>query len=204
LVGIKDLMREYERARFPVNRRLDVHAEGPQVARERALHWIQSMAHERPGEELLLIVDRVAAGGRSASPVGAAIRELLQQLVGGLIDWWQPFAAGSIALRIASNPQMNTRIRSRNDDEDERAAAISGKVQPPPAVDIPPELLEMARGTAALRIFREELSIGLEDVILREVWIEAQTLAMERRMTFAEALDLVNREEKARTTDDAP
>jgi hypothetical protein len=63
VAGLHDLAREYEAQRFPPTRRLDLHAEGPQVARDRALHWIQSFAHEQPGAELLLIVER---GGRPA------------------------------------------------------------------------------------------------------------------------------------------
>src|SRR5688572_27101090 len=102
MAGMNDLMREYEQARFPADRRLDVHGEGPAVARERVLQWIQSWAHESPGLELLLIVDRVRRPGRPVSPVAKAVQTLLAELQGKLLDWWQPFAPGSIAVRVAT------------------------------------------------------------------------------------------------------
>jgi hypothetical protein len=196
---MKNVMRDYERARFPQDRRLDVHGEGPKVARERALQWIQSRAHESPGQELLLIVERGRSAGRRATPVATSVQTLLDELQGRLIDWWQPFAPGSIAVRIAADPRME-RLETphRVEAGDGRTAATAGAARPSPLLDIPDDLLATARRTAALRLEREGLTIRLEEVVLREVWIEVQTRAMDRRIAFAEALEEVYREEKAR------
>ncbi|MEX2570844.1 MAG: hypothetical protein WD737_06025 [Gemmatimonadota bacterium] len=190
MAGLSDLMREYERARFPAHRRLDLHGEGPRVARERALRWIQSRAHEAPGEELLLILERGGRPGRGPSPAASEVGRLLRDLEGKLIDWWQPFAPGSLAVRIANEPNVLPLPRpSRRPTGDGRTEETAGSARPPPRLDIPPELYEMASRTAELRISREGLSIGVLEVVLREVWIEVQALAMERRLTFAAALE---------------
>ncbi|MEX2581709.1 MAG: hypothetical protein WD766_00410 [Gemmatimonadota bacterium] len=195
-----ELMREYERARFPADRRLDVHGEGPEMARERALRWIQSRAHEAPGEELLLIVERGGRPGRSPSPVATAVSRLLADLEGKLVEWWQPFAAGSLALRVAIRPSVLPRpSASAAPDGDGRTEETAGAARPPPAADIPPELMDAATRAAELRIEREELSIRVMDVVLREVWIEAQAIAMEERLSFQVAMDRIVDAERERT-----
>jgi hypothetical protein len=195
---MKDLMRQYERARFPADRRLDVHGEGPRAARDRVLHWIQSRAHETPGEELLLIVERGRTAGRRSNAVTGAIQELLETLTGRLIDWWQPFTPGSIAFRIARDPRMIPLPVSRAPEPgDGRTVPTSGAARPSPLDDIPAELLGMARAATELRIFREGLTVRVEEIVLREIWIEAQATAMERRIGFAEGLETVLEAEKA-------
>jgi hypothetical protein len=199
MAGMSDLMREYERARFPADRRLDVQGEGPRVARERALHWIRSRAHEAPGQELLLIAERGRRPGRGPGPVEAEMRKLLDELRGKLIDWWQPFTPGSLAMRIALDPRMWRPIATSPEPPgDGRTEQTAGSARPSPHTDIPPELLATARQVAELRIEREGLSIRILDVILREVWIEAQAFAMDRRVTFATAFEQVLRDESER------
>lgn len=189
MAGLKDLMRDYERARYPEDRRLDLHGEGPRPARERALHWIQSRAHETPGEELLLIVERGGRPGRSASPVETEVRKLLEEIQGRLIDWWQPFAPGSLAVKVSLEPRMEARRKTVAQlDGEGRTEETAGAARPPPHRDIPPELIELATRAAELRIEREGLSMRILEVVLREVWIEAQALAMEERVGFDEAL----------------
>jgi len=200
VTGMRDLMREYERKRFPAERRLDLQGEGPRSARERALHWIQSKAHENPGEDLLLVVERVGAPGRPPSPVHVEVQKLLRELEGRLIEWWQPFAPGSIALRTSLTPTMHLpapRPGARVEGEG-RTEETAGAARVPPREDIPPELLDQAERTAERRIEREGHSIRLLDVVLREVWIEVQALAMEERLTFDEALRRVEERERGR------
>jgi hypothetical protein len=205
LAGLNELMREYERARYPEDRRLDLHGEGPRVARERALQWIQSRAHESPGDELLLILHRSRRVARTLSPVETAVRDLLDDLTGKLIDWWQPFAPGSVALRIAHAPSLlPTHPGHRRDagsTTGDESGAETGFVSP--LRDIPPELLERARRAAQIRLDREGLSIRLEEVMLREIWIEAQALAMERRVSFEAAVDLLLARELERYQEEA-
>ena len=197
MAGLNELMREYERARFPEARRLDLHGEAPRVARDRALQWIQSRAHESPGEELLLIVERGVRPGKPPSPREAEVRELLDSLRGRLIEWWQPFAPGSLAVRIGLEPRMEPwpEPRPRTDAGDGRTAETAGAARPAPEEDIPPELLDLARSVTMLRIEREGLSSRIMTVVLREVWIEAQALAMELRLGFDEALEAIRRRE---------
>lgn len=196
---MSELMREYERSHFPPERRLDLQAETPGTARERALHWIQSRAHEEPGQELLLIVERGMRPGQRPSPVASAVSDLLRGLEGRLLDWWQPFAPGSIALRIADRPAMARAAPSTvpTSEDDGRLGSTAGTARPAPADDIPPELLEGATLAAELRLEREGLSPRILDVVLREVWIEAQAMAMEQRITFAEAIGLVTANERS-------
>jgi hypothetical protein len=199
MTGMKDLMREYERVRFPPDRRLDLQAEGPGAARERALAWIQSRAHEAPGQELLLIAARGVRPGAQPGAVEDSLRKLLNDLQGRLIDWWQPFAPGSLALRIATQPTMLPRSRPlAKEVGDGRTQETAGAARPSPLDDIPPELLDLARRATALRIEREGLSIRIEEVVLREVWIEVQARAMDRRTSFEAALDALYREELGR------
>lgn len=190
LSGLGDLMRQYERARYPQERRLDVHGEGPAVARERALRWIQSRAHEEPGQELLLIVARGGRPGKPPGPVETEVRSLLDELEGKLIDWWQPFAPGSLALAIAREPTMLNGGHARPAQPgDGRTRETAGAARPAPERDIPPELLDLATRIAELRVEREQHSIRVLPVVLREIWIEAQALAMEERVGFDTALE---------------
>lgn len=196
MVEMRDLMREYERSRYPAHRRLDVQAEGPQTARERVLKWIQSRAHEEPGEDLLLIVARGTRPGAPPPPIEVEVRKLLDGLQGKLIEWWQPFAPGSLAVRLARDPSMfHPGDRPDPHAGDGRTRETSGVAQPPPSRDIPPELYETARRVADLRIEREGLSSRVLDVMLREVWNDAQALAMEDRRTFESSLGTLLDEE---------
>jgi hypothetical protein len=203
VAGLNELMREYERARFPAARRLDLHGEAPRVARDRALQWIQSRAHESPGEELLLIVERGGRPGKPPSPLEGEVRELLESLRGRLIEWWQPFAPGSLAVRIALEPRMTPwpEPRPSLDAGDGRTAETAGAARPPPDRDIPSELLDLARAVTELRLQREGLSSRIADVVLREVWIEAQALAMEARVGFDIALERIRGAELERAAD---
>lgn len=203
MASMKDLMREYERVRYPADRRLDLHGEGPSVARDRALHWIQSRAHESPGEELLLIVERGSTRGRRPGAVAECVRKLLEELEGRLIEWWQPFAPGSYAVRIATDPRMAPVQEPRVTDLDGgRTAETAGAARPSPLSDIPAALLGTARHAVELRLAREGLSVRLEEVVLREIWIDAQARAMEKRTSFELALEEILAEESLRALDD--
>ncbi len=189
---MRDLMRAYERARYPAHRRLDVQAEGPHTVRERVLQWIQSRAHEEPGEDLLLIVARGAQPGAPPSPLEVEVRKLLDRLEGRLIEWWQIFTPGTLAVRLAREPSMfHPAAKPEPEDQDGRTPETAGAARPLPDQDIPPELYDVVRRVAELRIEREGLSSRVLDVLLREVWNESQALAMEDRLTFAAALDAV-------------
>jgi hypothetical protein len=204
--GFANLSREYEERRFPPARRLDVHGEGPAVARDRALRWIQSHAHEAPGTELLLVVERGGRPGGRPGPVRAAVEALLRDLEGRLVEWWSTFAAGSIAVKVAADPRMAAGpggAPDHFDPADGRTPDTAGAAMPPPDLDIPAELLPLARTVAEMRRDSEGLSLGLFEVVLRRVWIEAQALAMADRVEFADALRvLLDRErERAREAD---
>jgi hypothetical protein len=187
--GLGDLKREYERSRFPADRRLDLHGEGPRVARERALHWIQSHAHEEPGSELLLVAERVTRPGRPPGAVATEISKLLGELQGKLITDWSPFTPGSFAVKLSTDPRMvppaPKKPVSNGDTKDIADPALA------PTRDIPPELLGFAEQATELRLQREDLSRGLREVIMREIWIEVQAMAMERRLTFGQAMDRI-------------
>jgi hypothetical protein len=203
VAGLHDLAREYEARRFPPTRRLDLHAEGPQVARERALHWIQSMAHERPGEELLLIVERGSRPGRPAGPVRRAVEKLLVELQGRLVEWWQEFTPGSLALRISADPRMYAVPTASPPAQGEgRTAETAGAATLALHHDVPDELLDVARRTAELRRVREAISVGMSDMVVRRVWIEAQAIAMEERVSFEEALGRLLEEERRRVLEE--
>lgn len=188
-MDFRDLAREYEARRFPASRRLDLHGEGPAAARERALHWIQSFAHEEPGQELLLIVERGRAPGRPASPVRTAVERLLVELQGRLVEWWQDFGTGGLALRLADDPRMSIAVEPPPQVGDGRTADTAGAAAIRVEDDIPPELLGTASQIAELRRDRERLAVGLIEVVLRRVWIEAQATAMAERTSFEAALD---------------
>lgn len=204
MAGLHDLAREYEARRFPPTRRLDLHGEGPAVARQRALHWIQSRAHEAPGEELLLIVERGGRPGRPTSPVRSAVERLLEELQGHLIDWWQQFGPGSLAVRIADDPNMLPgRDAPLPDPSDEgRTPETAGTALLALHHDIPDELMELALPAAELRRDREGISVRLLDAVLRRVWIEAQALAMSERVSFRQALRSILESERARAREE--
>jgi hypothetical protein len=195
--GFDNLAREYEARRFPPNRRLDLHGDGPAAARDLALLWIQSYAHEEPGAELLLIVDRAPRPGRPASPVRVAVEKLLEELDGKLISWWQQFGSGRLALRISSEPNMRPAPPPRVEPAGEgRTPETAGTAILALHHDIPDALLDIATEAAELRRDREEISVGLMDVILRRIWIEAQAAAMTERIPTAEALRRILRNER--------
>ena len=194
-----DLLREYEARRFPPTRRLDLHAEGPLAARERTLKWIQSFAHEQPGTELLLVVERGGRAGRGTNPVRKAVEGLLEHLSGKLIEGWQPFGPGSIALVVSAEPTMRPlRPPPREPKGEGRTEETAGAALLAPEADIPPDLLPLARRAAELRRTREGLALSLLEVLLRRVWIDAQAAAMAEEIDFEAALLRIVRVEEAR------
>ena len=201
--GFGELARDYEARRFPPTRRLDLHGDGPGVARERALKWIQSFAHEEPGSELLLIVERGHGRRRPPTPVRREVEKLLVDLEGRLIDWWQEFAEGSLALRISDDPRMHPFGEPPAPRPDEgRTPETAGEAMIAPELDIPGELLGLAERAAELRRDREGLSVGLLEVVLRRIWIEAQADAMSLEIGFGEALERILEAEQARAAEE--
>lgn len=196
---LNELSREYEARHYPPTRRLDLQGEGPETARQRALRWIQSFAHEQPGADLLLVVDRGRRAEARKGPVRVAVERLLEELRGGLIDWWQPFAEGSLAVRIARDPRRFAPAEPPPADPGEgRSDATAGRAYLPPEADIPEELLPLAHRAAELRRAREGQAVGLREVVLREVWIEAQAAAMTERTGWAAALEEIAEREAER------
>lgn len=196
---LNDLAREYEARHYPPTRRLDLQGEGPETARQRALRWIQSYAHEQPGADLLLVVERGRRGGGRRGPVRLAVEALLEELRGGLIEWWQPFADGSLAVRVSRDPQRFAPGAPPPADPGEgRTDATAGRAYLPPEADIPEALLPLARRAAELRRTREGQAVGLAEVVLREVWIQAQAAAMAADTGWEEELARIARAEEAR------
>ena len=196
---LNELSREYEARHFPPTRRLDLQGEGPETARQRALRWIQSFAHEQPGAQLLLIVERARRDATRKGPIRQSVEKLLDELQGGLIEWWQPFAEGSLALRVSADPQLRRAPAPRPRDPGEgRTDETAGRAYLHPEADIPEELLPLARRAAELRRTREGQAVSLTDVVLREVWIEAQAAAMTDRIDWETALHAIARREEAR------
>lgn len=192
-----DLSREYEARRYPPTRRLDVQGEGPETARQRALRWIQSFAHEQPGADLLLVVERGRGARRGA--VRVSVEKLLAELQGGLIEWWAPFGDGSLALRVSLDPRMQRLAERPTEPEGEgRTEATAGAAYVRPQDDIPPELLPLAGRAAELRRVREGLPVGVTEVIMRRLWIDAQAAAMTDRTSWEDALRSIVRAEEAR------
>jgi hypothetical protein len=194
---LNDLSREYEARHFPPTRRLDLQGEGPQTARDRALRWIESFAHEQPGADLLLIVER--GRHRQRGPVRQAVEALLDELSGGLIDWWQPFAEGSLALRIARDPRrVPLAGPAKPPPGDGRTPETAGAAYLAPQADIPPELLPVAARAAELRRTREGLAVAMGDVVLRGIWIDAQVRAYEEGVAWEQALaEVLEAEQRA-------
>ncbi len=202
MAHLNELFREYEGRHFPPTRRLDLQGEGPATARDRALRWIQTFAHEDPGAELLVVLER---GKRTASPMGAvrlSVEKLLEELTGSLIDWWQPFGPGGVALRISDRPTMFRADAKPVDPGEGRTAATAGAAYLPPEDDIPEELLPLASRAAELRRNREGLSVAILEVVLRRIWIEAQATAMGEGIAFEEALRRIVAQEEARAFGD--
>ncbi len=198
MAHLNDLAREYEARHFPPMRRLDLHADGPDTARRRAERWIQTFAHEQPGANLLIVVERGGRGGRPTA-VRTAVQSLLDGMVGGLLEWWQPFGPGSLTLRVALDPRTAPLVTPVPEDPtDGRTEATAGAVLLTPEADIPGDLLPLARRGAELRRTREGLSVGLLQVVLRRVWIEAQARAMDQRVSFGAALEHIVRDEELR------
>ncbi|HYJ80611.1 MAG TPA: hypothetical protein VEW03_13445 [Longimicrobiaceae bacterium] len=199
MTRLSELAREYEARHFPPARRLDLQGEGPETARERALRWIQSCAHEQPGADLLLVVERGRRPGARKGPVRQAVEKLLEELAGGLIDWWQPFAEGSLALRLAREPRLRPPAAAPPPPAGEgRTPETAGERWLAPRADIPPELLPLAERVAELRRTREGLAVGVAEVLLRQVWIEAQARAMSGRVRWEAALAELLADEQAR------
>jgi hypothetical protein len=196
---LNELSREFESRHYPPTRRLDLQGEGPETARQRALRWIQSFAHEQPGADLLLIVERARRAGGRKGPIRTAVEKLLDELNGNLIDWWQPFAEGSLAVRVSADPHRYRPAGPRPQDPGEgRTDETAGRAWLHPEADIPEELLPLARQAAELRRTREGQAVGLMDVVLREIWIEAQAAAMTDRTDWETALGAIARRERAR------
>jgi hypothetical protein len=201
---LNELAREYEARHYPPTRRLDLQGEGPDTARQRALQWIQSFAHEQPGADLLLVVERGRRPHGRRGAVRLAVEKLLDELSGGLIEWWQPFAEGSLALRIARDPRRWApgAPRPREDPTEGRSPETAGAAYLHPEADIPEELLPAARRAAELRRTREGLAVSLMDVVLRRLWIEAQARAMSERVSWEHALRDILRAEEAAVYED--
>ncbi len=194
---LDQLMREYEIRHFPLSRQLDLHADGPRAARTRALRWIQSFAHENPGEELLLIVERGRRPGTLAGPVRRELEALLTELEGGLIEWWQPFGSGSLALRLADEPNVLQQPRAPFEPPHEgRTAETAGAALIELADDIPKKILPLLERAAELRRMREGVSLGLIPLLLRRIWIEAQAHSMNESVDFKAGAEWVLAREK--------
>jgi hypothetical protein len=202
--GLHDLGREYEARRFPPGRRLDLHGEGPAAAGERALRWLQSHAHEEPGAEVLLILERGRGAHGRRSGVRAAVESVLDRLTGRLIEWWQPFTPGTVAVRLAESPDMKQAgpTRPRELPLDGRDARTAGALTLAAAEDIPRELIPLARMATELRRSREGLPTGAAEVLLGGIWIEAQAEAMSERISFDEALRRLLQRERSLAIDE--
>jgi hypothetical protein len=204
LTHLNELFREYEARHYPPTRRLDLQGEGPATARDRALRWIQMHAHENPGTELLLVLER---GRRTEaarkSPVRLAVEGMLRDLTGKLVEWWQPFGPGTIAVRISGSPAMFAPAPPPKHAEGEgRTPETAGAAYLDPEADIPDALLPLARRVAEMRRTREGQAVSLLEVVLRGVWIEAQAIAMEERATFEDALLRIRADEEAKALAD--
>ena len=203
MTRLSELSREYEARHYPPTRRLDLQGEGPETARQRALQWIQSRAHEAPGSDLLLVIERGRRPSGRRTAVRQAVEKLLDELAGGLIDWWQPFAEGSLAVRVSRDPhRFRPPGEAPPDPHDGRTAETAGAAYLPPQADIPEELLPAAQRAAELRRTREGLGVGLIDVVLRGLWIEAQARAFSERVSWETALLDILEDEKRRMFED--
>lgn len=182
------LMRDYEERHFPVSRRLDVHAEGPLVARDLTLRWLRSRAHEDPGSELLVIAERGVRPGREHGAVWRAVESLLNEMQGKLLDWWHPFGPGSLAIGLSRAPDVLERPVAKQPEGEGRTPETAGERYLATREDVPPELWDSVERIAEMRRERQGLSVGLLEVVSRRVWIDAQAAAMNQRIGFDEAL----------------
>lgn len=197
------LMRAYEARHFPPGRRLDLQGEGPDTARRRALRWIQTFAHEEPGPELLLIVERGRPAGARPTLLRRAVERMLDDLSGTLLDGWSAFGDGSLAVRVSADPRMRRRGEPPPPAAGEgRTEATAGAAFVEVEDDIPGELLPMAQRAAELRRAREGLPVGLTDTVLRRLWIEAQAAAMTEGTGWEDALAAILSDEEARLYDE--
>lgn len=199
---VHESTRAYEARHFPAAYRLDLHAEGPQGARRRALRWIELMAHEHPGDEVLMVVERGGQVRRESGPVRLEVEALLEELNGALIDGWQRFGTDGVAVRISRDPD-----RFREPEESTEPEVPEGRDKPEPMIDptgdIPRELQAMVRRGAELRRMREGHGVALMDTLMRRIWISAQAAAMSGEGTVESALaTLVKGEERATYLDD--
>jgi hypothetical protein len=128
------------------------------------------------------------------------VERLLGELQGKLIEWWQEFGPGSLALRIAHEPNMFPAPPPRVEPPNEgRTPETAGTALLALHHDIPDELMELARTAAELRRDREEISVKLLDVVLRRIWIEAQAAAMTERISTERALRRILAEERGKS-----
>lgn len=204
MTHLNELFREYEARHYPPTRRLDLQGEGAATAADRTRRWIQMFAHEQPGADLLLVLERGRRREGRKSAVRLAVEGLLNDLSGKLVDWWQPFGPGSIALRIARDPGMFNAPRGEavRDPGEGRTPETAGAAYLHPEADIPEDLLPTARRAAELRRTREGLAVSLMEVVLRGIWIEAQAAAMTEGLSFEEALRRIARAEEQRAYED--
>jgi broad specificity phosphatase PhoE len=194
--------RAYEARHFPAAYRLDLHADGPQAARRRALRWIELMAHEHPGDEVLLVVERGGAVRREPGAVRLEVEALLDELDGALIDRWQRFGTDGVAVRISPDPD---RFREPEAAAEPELPEGSEKPEPmiDPTADIPAELRGLVRRGAELRRMREGHGVALMDTLMRRIWIAAQAAAMSGEGTVEHTLGaLVEAEERATYLED--
>ncbi|MBV9773558.1 MAG: hypothetical protein JO040_06385 [Gemmatimonadetes bacterium] len=204
MTHLNELFREYESRHYPPTRRLDLQGEGAATACDRTRRWIQLFAHEQPGADLLLVLERGKRREGKKSPVRLAVEGLLNDLSGKLVDWWQPFGPGSIALRIARDPGMfrNAKGESVKDNGEGRTPETAGAAYLHPEADIPEELLPLARRAAELRRTREGLGVSVMEVVLRGIWIEAQAAAMTEGVSFETALRRIMKAEEVKAYED--
>jgi hypothetical protein len=135
--------------------------------------------------------------------VRVSVEKLLEELLGGLVEWWQPFADGSLALRVARDPRRWGAARAAQGAGGGRAhSETAGAAYVPAEDDIPEEILPLARRVAEMRRTREGLGVPLLGVVMRQLWIQAQATAMSERVSFEDALTRIMRDEERRLYED--
>jgi hypothetical protein len=123
--------------------------------------------------------------------------------------WWRGGVRSRTAAWLSDSRTRRTfraagepTAEPHDDPLDGRTPETAGAALPDTAADIPPEILPAARQAAELRRDREGLSLGLAEVVLRRVWIEAQATAMADRISFAEAVGRLLDAERARAVEE--